>query len=234
MPDDDEATLPDDGMEPVAPSPRRSLFGSIFTPRTSGRVTDPELRQRMRTLDAQERKFAWIAGGLSLILSLIIVPYLLHNTKTYQVESKKKPPNCAPYLHVGTNCELVIIHHPADFVLPFALVLGLSAILLFATYRSMRTLVLFTAFFVGLVISSFTFLGVLFFLFGAWLLIRSFRLQRYGTTDAATMRRVSAERAAARKEEKQAAKTPGTTATKAIVTPSKRYTPKSKSKSRRR
>jgi hypothetical protein len=221
--DDDDAP-PEEG--------RRSKRSSLFSPSAEQELSDPELRERMRTLDPTERKWGFGVAGLALVFSLLVIPSLLHNT-TRAVSQTFNRAKCLREGDVwsATTKTCSKLYHPADFVLVFVLLIVVGCVLLFAVWRSMRALTIFTAIFVGLAATLVTgVIGIAAIGYGAWLLMRSWRLQRYGAKDSKTVRRVATERADERREAKRAAKQSpsGSVPSKTSVTPSKRYTPKSK------
>jgi hypothetical protein len=216
------------------PQERRSRLTSLFTPSAEAELSDPELRERMRTLDTTERKVAFGDAGIVVAASLLLIPYLLHNTT--QTSSTALPHSkclLPPLKWTGKSCELVQLFHPSHFALPFVLLLAVGVVLLFAVWRSIRALTIFMSLFAG--IAGFRYSPIIFICgmgVAIWLLVRSWRLQRFGAKDSKTVRKVAMERSAERKEarrtEKQAGSTPRV-AGKAAPTPSKRYTaPKAK------
>jgi hypothetical protein len=222
----------DDEDAPPA-TPRRSWRSSLFTPTAEQELSDPELRERMRTLDTTERKWGFGASGFVLVLSLLLVPSLLHNTKV-AATGKPNRTGCADIGDVWSVAKKTCYHvyHPSDFILEFTLLVVIGAVLLFAVWKSMRALTIFTALFIGLaaIFVGVVIVGFVALAYGGWLLTRSWRLQRFGAKDSKTVRKVAAERAEDRKEAKAAAKASPARAgvAKTSVTQSKRYTPKSK------
>lgn len=225
--------MTDDEEAPPSPE-RRSRLTSLFTPSAEAELSDPELRERMRTLDTTERKVGFGDAAVVLVAALLIIPYLLHNTK--QTTSTTLPHSrclAAPLTWTGKSCELTQLYHPSHFALPFALLLGIGAVLLFAVWRSMRALTIFMSLFAA--IAGFRYSPIIFLCgmgVAIWLLVRSWRLQRFGAKDSKTVRKVATERAAERKEARRSAKQSGSTPRvtgKPAPTPSKRYTaPKAK------
>jgi hypothetical protein len=222
--DDEDATLA---------TSRRSWRSSLFTPTAEQELSDPELRERMRTLDTTERKWGFGASGFVLVLSLLLVPSLLHNTKV-AASGKPTRAGCADIGDVWSVAKKTCYHvyHPSDFVLEFILLVVIGAVLLFAVWKSMRALTIFTSLFIGLaaIFVGVVIVGFVALAYGGWLLTRSWRLQRFGAKDSKTVRKVASERAEERKEARAEAKASpaGAGAAKSSVTPSKRYTPKSK------
>jgi hypothetical protein len=224
---DDELDEPFDGEGEVPERP--SFLASLFSSKSSGKLTDPELRERMRTLDPQERRFGFIAVPLALLATL----FTLHSVTTIALYMPKHN-KCSQHGAKLVNhlCEVPVLGHPSDYKLIFSLGLVLSLVLAYGALRSMRTLVIFTTLFIGLFAGI---PGILFLFYGGWLVIRSWRLQRFGAKDAATARRASIERSAERREQRRVAKEGGATTggtTRSVIQPSKRYTPKAKPRRR--
>jgi hypothetical protein len=230
MPEEETDASADDADD--AQPERRSFFSTIFTPRSAGKLTDPELRAKMRTLDPQERRLGFIGVPLALIVTFLTLRKVAVGVKISQPIKGK----CAlrGSSLVGKKlCELPILGHASDYKFVFALGCVLSVVLVVGTLRSMRTLVIFTSLFIGLFAGI---AGILFLFYGGWLVLRSWRLQRFGAKDAATARSASIERAAQRREQKKtrtrtSAVAEGTLG-KPVIQRSKRYTPKTKSRRR--
>jgi hypothetical protein len=237
MPKDDSLDFSaSEASDDEAPEPRASRWSSIFTPRTNGRVSDPEMRQRMRTLDDTERRFAWAAGAIALVISLSYIPRLMHKTVTWTVEPFGALHHCDYTKVVGKSCELKTITYPSDYIGFFLLLVVLGLVILACAYFRKRSLIIFASLLAGFFASL---VGLLLIGYGAWLLMRSWRLSRYGAKDGATARKVAMERAADKREQRKSAprdsrvKTAkGATPTKSSVNRSKRYTPKAKSRRR--
>jgi hypothetical protein len=211
---------------PEVPKRWRFLRPSAPTP------PDDDTRQRIRTLDDTERKFGFAGVALILAVAALFIPSLLHNTKqTYTAKAVKGacPPGWDKPVH--DTCTNIVIQHPSDFVFRFVAILALGLLLLYAVWASKRTLVVFTSFLCGLAAGT---LGLLLLFYGGWLLLRSWRVQRYGTTNSREIRSMATERAAERREAKRSARTPQASPSpgKGPVTASKRYTPKAKPRRR--
>lgn len=229
--------MTDDEGAPAVPA-RRSRLSALFTPSAEQELSDPELRERMRTLDPTERKWGFGASGFVLVLSLLLVPSLLHNTKV-TVSGKPDRATCLRDGDLWSVASKTCSHlyHPSDFALEFTLLIVIGGVLLFAVWRSMRALSIFTALFVGLaaLFVGVAIVGLLALGYGGWLLTRSWRLQRFGAKDSKTVRKAATARAEEKREAKRAAKLSASgsaTPVKSSVTSSKRYTPKSKPRRR--
>jgi hypothetical protein len=229
---DEVLDVADDEVAAEDPPARPSLVSRVLTPSGAGELTDPEVGRRMRTLDPTERRFGFIGAGFILVLSLLFIPSLLHTT--YGKPTTKPTDGKCPdgYRLVAKTCET--IYHPSDFIIQFLVLLALGLVLLFAVWRSKRSLTIFLALFVGLG-SLFVQVPVVFLIgtgLGVWLLVRSWRLQRYGTTDGKVIRREAIARNEAKRDARKAGKA-GKAADPVVtgrssVAASKRYTPKTK------
>lgn len=245
MPEDEPLDFgTSEATDDEAIEPRASRWSSIFMPRTNGRVSDPEMRTRMRTLDDTERKLAWAAGAIALLISLSYIPRLLHKTVTWTVEPFAKGHVCNFTKIIHKSCELKSITYPSDYVGFFALLIVMGIIILACAYFRKRSLVIFACLLAGFFSSI---VGLLLIGYAAWLLMRSWRLSRYGAKDAASARKVQMERVAERREQRnstpreprgaRASRTKEVVAAKSSTSKSspsksKRYTPKAKSRRR--
>jgi hypothetical protein len=173
----------------------------------------------MSTLDDTERKFSLAALVLATVAGIAIPAYILAENKVTKQ---------------GKN---------SIAVAPDALLLG-GAILLFcligflALWKRKRTILTFTLFLVGFGFTLFVGLvGFVFILLGGWLMLRAWRINRYGTTNSKLIAQQA--RNQPRGRDRKAARTAparggasgktssATTADRKPPTASKRYTPKS-------
>jgi hypothetical protein len=178
------------------------------------RILDAKERKvAMRTVDAVERKWAKAALVLSTIMAFIVPIIAI-------VEHKKAT--------VGSHKTTTV----PDAILFGGAVLLFSALGFFALYRRRRSLLAFSLFLIGFGLTiPIGVAGFAFILLGAWLMLRAWRLQKYGTANAKQVARAASTRPS-RKVRQEAAKTPvkptGHTPPKA----NKRYTPKAPTKKR--
>jgi hypothetical protein len=190
--------------------------GRDADPAGEDEILPPEKRKAaMSTLDDTERKWSLGALILATVAGIAIPAYILATNKVTK--------------H-GKN---------SIAVAPDAALLG-GAILLFCLigfltlWKRKRTFLTFDLFLIGFGFTLFIGLvGFVFILLGGWLMLRAWRLNRYGTTNSKLMAREAAAQPRGR-DRRQAAKTTATrgkaTATNADRKPpaaSKRYTPKS-------
>jgi hypothetical protein len=176
-------------------------------PEVDGVLPVAERRAAMHGLSPIEVK--WSKGGLFLSTAMaILLPILSESThRTSKVD------------------------HKAVAVTPDALLLG-GAVLLFcvlgfyALWRRKRSLVAFSLFICGFAFTIvFAPLGFALIVLGGWLLLRAYRIQKYGTPNAKQIAKVAGTRPPrpSRRAMKGAAETAGT---RKAPTANKRYTPK--------
>lgn len=196
------------------PDPERSSDSEEIIP--------PEQRKAvMAGLDATEQKWSLGALILATVAGIAIPSYILATNK------------------VTTHGKNSIA------VAPDAALLG-GAILLFcligflALWKRKRTILTFDLFLVGFGFTLFVgLIGFVFILLGGWLMLRAWRINRYGTTNSKLIareasaqprrrdRRQAGTSAGARSSSKTSKATGPATADRKPPTASKRYTPKS-------
>ncbi len=174
----------------------------------------------MASLDATEQKWSLGALILATVAGIVIPAYILVTNKVTK--------------H-GKN---------SIAVAPDAALLG-GAILLFcligflALWKRKRTILTFDLFLVGFGFTLFIgLIGFVFIFLGGWLMLRAWRINRYGTTNARLIREVASQprdrdrnktaRSTGARRGSKATKTTGSaTADRKTPTANKRYTPKS-------
>jgi hypothetical protein len=178
-----------------------------------GVLSPAERRKAMSGLNAVEVK--WSKAGLVLASLLsVIIPAVESSTH--------------PLRKVATN-----VHGKSGYVFTSQewLLIAIVALVFCGLgfeglRRRKRTLVAFTFFILGF---SFTLifapLGFALILLGGWLLLRAYRIQKFGTANAKMAAREAAARPP-RRERKQAARTPAKATGHKPPTANKRYTPK--------
>jgi hypothetical protein len=174
-----------------------------------------ERKEAMSGLDPLETKWAKRAlmFGVLIAVSVVILVSVQHTTK-----------------NLGNGKHETTSGVTAEALLIGGVVLAFSALGLFAIRRNRRTLVVFPLFIIGFACALTTGLspiGFAYILFGGWLMLRAYRVQKYGTANAKLAATQAASRPprAARKAAATAAVTPRPTGYKTPKA-SKRYTPK--------
>lgn len=219
-------------MSPTAGDDRSSshswstrLLGAFSGPRQTGdpaerpepgEVLPPEKRKAaMSTLDEQETKWSLAAFLLAMVAGIAIPAYITASNKVTK--------------H-GKNSIAVA---PDAWLLGGAIIV-LSLLGLFALWRRKRTVVAFDLFLIGFGFTLFVGLvGFVFILLGAWLMLRAWRLNKYGTTNTKTIAQETSTRS--RGKDRRNPSRSGSKSAKAGASgdarqppaPNKRYTPKS-------
>ena len=177
-------------------------------------IVPPEHRKAVMTsLDARETKFAFVAFLMATVFGIALPIYFIVD-------------------HVITKAG----KHRVT-VGPDALLLG-GALVLFciigyvALWKRRRTLVAFMLMLSGFAVAiPQLFVGVLFIVLGAWLMLNAWRMNRYGTTNAKLIRKEAASRprgkaAVSTSKTTSKAKASSDPGVRKPPTASKRYTPK--------
>ena len=207
----DSSNLPD------APRARRfSPFGAAQPGGAS--------RETVLGMDNLERGLSYFAAFIALVSAAFILPKFLSGKTTYLTQTAKPSSQhtCAKgFTLVAKLCEKSVAqtHSYWAFLLFASAAMGL--LIVFAAWRRNRPLVIVLTLLLGTASGS---AGFLFLALGGWLLIRAFRLNRYGTSSMKAANQMARERARTRTPRaKRGAVSEVSSPTPA---PSKRYTPK--------
>jgi hypothetical protein len=197
--------------------PKAAAEPSDYDPQ---RVLGPvERKAAMSGLDPVEVK--WTKGGLVLATAMgIIMTLYLSSAHSTRKETITKV--------VNGRTEHIKGYVPISgtWLLLGAIVLVFCGLGFVALRRRRRTLVAFTFFITGFAFTLiFAPLGFALILLGGWLMLRAYRLQKYGSANAKVAARQAASRPP-RAARKQAAKTPPKPTGYKAPTSNKRYTPK--------
>jgi hypothetical protein len=208
--------VPDNTALPSEPTSR---FGR---PRRKSAVP----REVVLGIDDLEKKVSYAAGAFALVLAGIFVPRLINKTKITVTATPGKHNVCqAGYHLVSSLCQKSHYALPSSYVPQFLEIIIIGAVMMIFAVRAKRAGVAVCALLLGLALGT---IGFPFVILGAWLIIRAFRLQKYG--DASF--KGSGKRASEIAKEKKVARASGTRTTSSVVRtvaapePSKRYTPK--------
>lgn len=169
----------------------------------------------MSSLSVMEAKWSriglYVAAGAGVVATLYLRS--AHSDKTEIVERHGK--KVKEFLPISTSWLLL-----GGVVLIFC-VIGAVAL-----QRRKRTLVVFSFFVIGFAFTLiFAPLGLAFIMFGGWLMLRAYRIQKFGTPSAKLAAREAAARPP-RRERKRATRSPAAPAGHAPPKANKRYTPK--------
>jgi hypothetical protein len=180
------------------------------------RVAPERRKEVMRSLDPQEVKLAFGAFALATIAGIAIPAYILATDKI--TKAGKHTIAVAP-----------------DAALLGGVIIVLCILGFLTLWKRKRTFVSFALFLIGFAFTLFIgLIGFVFILVGGWLMLRAWRINRYGTTDAKAIRQEVASRprgkaAASSSKGTSTARGKASSQPGARNTPtaSKRYTPKS-------
>jgi hypothetical protein len=200
-----------------APRPPRPKAAPAATPQGDPQdvLTPSERRKAMSGLDAMETKWSKAGLALAAVIGAVIVIYLAAWHPTKKVTEK---------VHGVTHTHLVPLSD--TYLLVGAIVLAFCILGFEGLRRNRRTLVVFAFFIDGFALTLvFAPLGLALIVLGGWLMLRAYRIQKFGTANAKQAARVAATRPP-RRERKQAARTPPSPTGKKPPTANKRYTPK--------
>jgi protein-S-isoprenylcysteine O-methyltransferase Ste14 len=175
-------------------------------------IPSDQRRAVMRSIDPKETKLAFGAFVLATIAGIAIPAYIIGTNKV--TKQGKDTIAVAP-----------------DAKLLGGLILLLCIIGFVSLWKRKKTLVAFDLFLIGFAFTLFIGLvGIVFILLGGWLLLRSWRINKYGTTNSKVIAKEVASRprgkAARAAAPKSTGKTPSLPGARKPPTPSKRYTPK--------
>lgn len=205
-------------------------------------------REVVMGLDPLERGISLFGAGIALVLALVTAIEWSRNLPTITTQKHVKGkacPSAYPRLR-NTLCEHVVKTTRGEWEVKFFFILVVALCLLYFSLRRKRAGVACFAIFLGLGLGIGA--GAVFFFLGAWLIIRAYRLQKYGVSGMVASNQVAREMSQARREgrapnlelppsssgtartsSRASAKNPGPKGPDA----SKRYTPKKRTPKRR-
>ena len=190
----------------------RGSGGSQEKPEPGEIIPSDERKAAMVSLDPMEAK--WALGALiAATVAGIAIPL-------YFTVANKVTKNGKNSIAVAPDAKLLGL-----------VILVLCAIGFAAWWKRKRTLVAFDLFLLGFAFTLFIgLLGFVFILLGGWLMLRAWRINKYGTTNSKAIAREAAARPRGRQRKEAArstAKAGSSPAARKPPTASKRYTPKS-------
>jgi hypothetical protein len=187
-------------------------------------------------LDSLERGISYFASAIAVISAALFIPHLTKNTWITDTAKYVKGKACPTgYTHAATLCEKHQLTHPSYWMPQFLLILVVGLFILLFAWRRKRVGVIVASLLLGLAGGT---AGIVFLFLAAWLVIRAFRLQKYGDATftgssrrARTMGQEKREGRDSTPRRTRASKDSKTTAKTAVApAPSKRYTPKKPSR----
>jgi hypothetical protein len=188
-------------------------------------------------IDDLEKKVTYAAGAIALLLAGLFVPRLLKPTKITVTASPGKHNACAAGYHlVSSLCQKSHFAQPSTYWPQFLEILIIGSIMMIFAVKAKRAGVAMCGLLLGLALGT---IGFPFILLAAWLIVRAWRLQKYGDASFTGSGKRAREMSQAKKEGRSSP-TPGVaTATSAPRTAnppeaSKRYTPKKRSRTKKK
>jgi len=189
-------------------------------------------REEVLGLSQLEWGISLFGACIALILALVTAIQWARNLPTITTVKHVKGKACPtdyPTL-VNTLCEHIVHTTRSAWEVKFFFIAIVAvAILIFTLLRKRAGVACFSVFLgIGLGLGS----GLVFFFLGAWLILRAYRLQKYGEASFFASNRVAREMGQARREGREPTKSPrGASSASAEKpasppSPSKRYTPK--------
>ena len=191
-------------------------------------------------MDDVERKVSLFAVGIAMVVSIIYAIAWIRKSPviTKQAFVKGKACPSAFKTHVGAYCEHILRQTDSFWATHFLLVFVVGLIILYFALRRKRAGVACFACFLGVGLQL---VGIVFLFLGVWLIVRAFRLQRYGEASWSGSNKAAREMAQAKKEgrapkpnarSKSTVEPPPPPGPVAPPSASKRYTPKQKPRKR--
>lgn len=241
----DDETEPAEEEQRRAPQGRASWLSALLKPpprRVPAQTVpmgDAAKRAAVLNLDATERKVGLIGAGLAAVLAVVAAgPGVIHPKTTLVTQNIAALKNHAciagfTYDKSTKQCTgkgtLSFDHWIVELVLLLALALAIFV----ATRYGRRGPVGFTLLLAGLAFESYLgILGVAFIAGGGWLLIRAWRVQRYGSPTASKANPTGERRPPAARTERPTRAKKAKGPERKGPTASKRYTPKTVKKKR--
>jgi len=184
-------------------------------------------------LDSFERKISLVGAGTALIFALATVVEWVRNAATIVTLTPSKTNTCTNGYHfvkVTSLCEKVTHTSRSEWEVRFLFITVVALCILYFALRRKRAGVACFSIFLGLGLGVST--GLVFFFLGAWLIVRAYRLQKYGDASFFGSNRVAKETGQAKRADRVSRSTAKTEAARATPKPaappaaSKRYTPK--------
>ena len=182
-------------------------------------------------LDSLEQKVGYVAGFVAGALAAI-VPIFLQNTLVTDTATLTTAKTCPTNYHlIHGICQYTHLTHSSVWLLKFLEFIILGAAVVFFSYRRKRAGVATAALIMGLALGA---AGLPFLLVGGWLVVRAFRLQKYGDASFSGSSKRAREMAQARKAARASgSRTPTADGpSRGVPAPSKRYTPKQRPRRR--
>jgi len=194
-------------------------------------------------MDDTERKISIFGVVVAILVSLVPAYEWINKSALVTTQKVVKGKACPATFHLnGQLCEHVLKNAQSHWAIQFLFGFVVALIILFFALRRKRAGVACFSLFLGIGLGV---SGVVFVFLGGWLIVRAFRLQRYGDPTWAGSNKIAREMAKAKREGRDprpqtTPKSTGSSVSKPAPTPgpaappapSKRYTPKQRPRKR--
>jgi hypothetical protein len=157
-------------------------------------------REVVLGLDPLERGISLFGASIAFVLAIVTGIEWKRNLPTITTTKYKAGKACPSAFptHVNSLCEHIVKTTRTEWEVKFFFIVLVAACILFFALRRKRAGVATFAVFLGLGLGLGS--GLVFFFMGAWLIMRAYRLQKYGVPTMMGSNRVAREMAQARKE----------------------------------
>lgn len=196
-----------------------------------GRRTSLAPREVVLGLDPLERGISIFGASIAFVLAIVTAIEWKRNLPTITTKAVAKGKACPSSYptRVNTLCEHIVKTTRTEWEVKFFFIFLVAACILYFALRRKRAGVATFAVFLGLGLGLGS--GLVFFFMGAWLIMRAYRLQKYGVATMMGSNRAAREMAQARKEGREPniepyAGSSGTTSASSRPSPSKKTPPK--------
>lgn len=202
-------------------------------------------REAVLGLDKLEWGVSLFAVGVALVLAVFTAVEWIRNspiTKESKPTSGTTCPSSYHYVKALKTCEEVLKSVRGQWELQFFVIVVIGLCLLYTVLRRKRAGVASFGILMGLYLGILS-AGAIFFFLGAWLILRAYRLQKYGDPTFTGSNRVAKEMGRAKREGRAyrptaANASAGASSSESVSRPapppsaSKRYTPKKQTRKR--
>jgi hypothetical protein len=170
-------------------------------------LSDKRTVDAIRQVDQLERRIGFGGAALAVVIGLVaFVPYISDPKKRvadqFARAGKHCPPGFKDTLVKGAHqCVGTVTFPRSHWITELAIIVLFGLFIAVATWYGRRSLVAFSLLFGGLAVVSTTgsILGLAYILAGGWLMVRAYRVQKYGTTSGKEVAAIAAEQRAERK-----------------------------------
>lgn len=182
-------------------APQSSGPSRSSSARSGGLMTNKQKGEAIRQVDSTERKIGYLGAALVVVLALGgCLPYVLNPHRGIKETAAPKGHSCpSGYKYTlvsgAHECVKYVYQSRGTWILEMCIVLVFGVFVALATIYGRRSLLAFALLLSGLAITQTTgnIAGLAFLVAGGWLLVRAYRVQKYGTTNAKEVAQLAAQ-----------------------------------------